>query len=141
VDSVYNLDDDRFNSYGFESNGRPNSNLNSTSGSTALYHHNGSRYGLGLPGRTASGGADSKMNGLHGPKHKRGDIDRECEGLHLFLVLPQANACFGHFFKSIVSLALAWKICRVRFRHCAKTSMVVGTCKRSWRRELLSIAT
>lgn len=47
-----------------------------TTGSTALYHHNGSRYGLGLPSR-AGGPADNKLNGLHGPKHKRGDIDRE----------------------------------------------------------------
>ena len=46
-----------------------------TTGSTALYHHNGTRYGLGL-GRT---NGDAKMNGIHGPKHKRGDIDRECE--------------------------------------------------------------
>lgn len=46
-------------------------------GSTALYHHNGSRYGLGLNSRP--NGVDGKMNGLHGPKHKRGDIDRECE--------------------------------------------------------------
>jgi hypothetical protein len=44
-----------------------------------LYHHNGSRYGLGVGGR--ANGADSKMNGLHGPKHKRGDVDRECEYL------------------------------------------------------------
>lgn len=32
---------------------------------------------MGLPTRGAAS-ADSKMNGLHGPKHKRGDIDREC---------------------------------------------------------------
>ncbi|VDB93348.1 unnamed protein product [Peniophora sp. CBMAI 1063] len=43
-------------------------------GSTALYQHNGTRYGLGL-GRT--NGGDAKINGIHGPKHKRGDIDRE----------------------------------------------------------------
>ncbi|KAF8887767.1 armadillo-type protein [Infundibulicybe gibba] len=85
MDQMYNLnsgmDNARFNTYGFEpsngrtANGTPSSNP--TSGSTALYHHNGSRYGLGLPGRTNPGNADSKMNGLHGPKHKRGDIDRE----------------------------------------------------------------
>lgn len=80
MDSVYGgLDNNHYNSYGFESGGRSNANANSTSGSTALYHHNGSRYGLGLPGRTNSGAADSKMNGLHGPKHKRGDVDRECK--------------------------------------------------------------
>jgi hypothetical protein len=80
VDSVYlnggAIDNNSFNSYGFESNGRASSNGNGTSGSTALYHHNGSRYGLSTAGRT-NGGADSKMNGLHGPKHKRGDVDRE----------------------------------------------------------------
>ena len=41
-------------------------------GSTALYHHNDTRYELGL-GRT---NGDAKMNGIHGPKHKRGD---KCE--------------------------------------------------------------
>ncbi|KAF4584812.1 hypothetical protein EYR38_002043 [Pleurotus pulmonarius] len=39
--------------------------------------HNGSRYGHSAPARPSVGGADSKMGGLHGPKHKRGDIDRE----------------------------------------------------------------
>lgn len=83
-DAQYNLDagygisnsleNGRFNSYGFDSNGRTSSGPGTTSGSTALYHHNGSRYGLGLPGRSPSG-VDSKMNGLHGPKHKRGDMD------------------------------------------------------------------
>ncbi|KAJ7596798.1 ARM repeat-containing protein [Mycena floridula] len=78
VDSVYGLNggmEGGYNSYGFES-GR-NSAISNTSGSTALYHHNGSRYGLGMPGRTPVAATDSKMNGLHGPKHKRGDIDRE----------------------------------------------------------------
>lgn len=63
------LDDRRFNSYG-------NGNGLASTGSTALYHHHGSRYGLGIGGRVAS---DGKMNGLHGPKHRRGDVDRECE--------------------------------------------------------------
>lgn len=73
VDSVYdNLDDEHY-SYGLDSNGRLSSGLNGAAGSTALYHHNGSRYGLGLAGRVTS--ADAKMNGLHGPKHKRGDVD------------------------------------------------------------------
>lgn len=77
VESVYGLNgglDSSYNSYGFDRAG-----ANGTSGSTALYHHNGSRYGLGIPGRTPSDGADGKMNGLHGPKHKRGDMDRECK--------------------------------------------------------------
>ncbi|KAF7967041.1 hypothetical protein HWV62_36004 [Athelia sp. TMB] len=77
TDSVYNLDDNgSYNSYGFETSSRGGSGPNSTSGSTALYHHNGSRYGLGIAARP-NGSADSKMNGLHGPKHKRGDVDRE----------------------------------------------------------------
>ncbi|KAK7032704.1 ARM repeat-containing protein [Favolaschia claudopus] len=80
MDSVYGLnglDGNGYNSYGFESGGRGGANTNGTSGSTALYHHNGSRYGLGLPARANSGAGDGKMNGLHGPKHKRGDMDRE----------------------------------------------------------------
>ncbi|KAJ7651951.1 ARM repeat-containing protein [Mycena polygramma] len=80
MDSVYGLnglDGNGYNSYGFEAGGRSGANPTSTSGSTALYHHNGSRYGLGLPARSTSGAGDGKMNGLHGPKHKRGDMDRE----------------------------------------------------------------
>ncbi|KAI9572581.1 ARM repeat-containing protein [Boletus coccyginus] len=76
VDSVYGLpsqlDDSRYSAYGFDTAGRNGSVVNGGSGSTALYHHNGSRYGLGL-GR--GGAPDGKMNGLHGPKHKRGDMD------------------------------------------------------------------
>lgn len=58
--------------YGLDSDGQLG---NGSAGSTALYHHNGSRYGLGMNGR--ANGADTKMNGLHGPKHKRGDVDRK----------------------------------------------------------------
>lgn len=79
-DNVYGLsggmDNDRFNSYGFEQNGR-GSAVGGT-GSTALYHHNGAKYGFSVNGRPSPVAVDSKMNGLHGPKHKRGDIDREC---------------------------------------------------------------
>ncbi|KAI6153219.1 ARM repeat-containing protein [Pisolithus tinctorius] len=76
VDSVYNLnnqlDGTRYNTYGFDSSTRSGHGVNgAASGSTALYHHNNSRYGPGM-GR---GGPDGKMNGLHGPKHKRGDMD------------------------------------------------------------------
>ncbi|KAF7306452.1 RNA-binding protein [Mycena indigotica] len=77
MDSVYGLnglDGNSYGGYGFD-NGR-SANSNTTSGSTALYHHNGSRYGLGIPSRNGSA-VDGKMNGLHGPKHKRGDMDRE----------------------------------------------------------------
>ncbi|KAJ7758588.1 ARM repeat-containing protein [Mycena olivaceomarginata] len=68
MDSVYGLDGNGYNSYGFEAGGRGGANAGT--GSTALYHHN-SHYGLGLPARTNSG------RRLHGPKHKRGDMDRE----------------------------------------------------------------
>ncbi|KAL5535159.1 hypothetical protein ACEPAF_3253 [Sanghuangporus sanghuang] len=71
VDSIYLNQDNRFNGYGLESNGRLNGS-GTTGGSTALYHHHGSRYGLSMGARI---GSDNKMNGLHGPKHKRGDID------------------------------------------------------------------
>jgi hypothetical protein len=54
------LNDLRLNSY--------DNGLAST-GSTALYHHHGTRYGLGIGGCVASGG---KMNGLHELKHRRG---------------------------------------------------------------------
>ncbi|EIW86350.1 ARM repeat-containing protein [Coniophora puteana RWD-64-598 SS2] len=77
VESVYGLtapleEGRRYSSYGFESNSRISTpNIDGATGSTALYHHNGSRYGLGT-GRLSDNG---KMNGLHGPKHKRGDMD------------------------------------------------------------------
>lgn len=93
MDSVYGLnglDGNGYNSYGFDS-GRSGANPTSTSGSTALYHHNGSRYGLGLPARTNSGAGDGKMNGLHGPKHKRGDMDRECKAQRFFPVVARAD--------------------------------------------------
>lgn len=77
--SDYGLDSARYSPYGFENNGRSGS-VNSGTGSTALYHHHGSRYGLGaVNGGGRPNGVDGKMNGLHGPKHKRGDIDRECK--------------------------------------------------------------
>ncbi|KZT22110.1 ARM repeat-containing protein [Neolentinus lepideus HHB14362 ss-1] len=65
--------DNNYNTYGFDPNGRINTPLNGAPGSTALYNNQGSRYSMG--GRV--NGADAKMNGLHGPKHKRGDVDRE----------------------------------------------------------------
>lgn len=78
VDSIYlnnqSMENGRLNSYSFESNSRLNS-AGGAGGSTALYHHHGSRYGLGMGGRI--NGPDNKVNGLHGPKHKRGDIERE----------------------------------------------------------------
>ncbi|KAG6375119.1 ARM repeat-containing protein [Boletus reticuloceps] len=76
VDSVYGLagqlDGSRYGAYKFDAAGRNGAMANGLSGLTALYHHNGSCYGLGL-GR--GGAPDGKMNGLHGPKHKRGDMD------------------------------------------------------------------
>ncbi|KAJ6451939.1 armadillo-type protein [Mycena sanguinolenta] len=82
MDSIYELNGlhgNVYNSYGFKSGGRAGANSTGTSSSTALYHHNGSRYGLGLPARTNSGAGDGKMNGLHGPKHKRSDMGHECK--------------------------------------------------------------
>ena len=83
-EGVYSLNESsesRYNSYGFEANQRrnPNSGSNPSGGPAVLYHHNGTRYGLGVQARPNGGaGGDSKMNGLHGPKHKRADVDREC---------------------------------------------------------------
>ncbi|KAI0700403.1 ARM repeat-containing protein [Cytidiella melzeri] len=75
-DAVYDLnnglDNGRYNDFGFENGSRMS--VSGTAGSTALYHHNGTKYGLGIGARPTS---DGKMNGLHGPKHKRGDVDRE----------------------------------------------------------------
>ncbi|KAH9005921.1 ARM repeat-containing protein [Lactarius hatsudake] len=59
-------------------------------GSTALYHHHGSRYGLGIGGRVAS---DGKMNGLHGPKHRRGDVDREFNRFAGTLLCKDQHGC------------------------------------------------
>ena len=70
------LDNSSYNSYRFESHGHGNTNPNNSE-STALYHHNGSRYGLGLGGRV--NGADSKMSGFRGPKHKHGNINHKCK--------------------------------------------------------------
>ena len=66
------LDSARYSDYGYDNGSRI---PGGSAGSTALYHHNGTKYGLGANARQS---VDSKMNGLHGPKHKRGDIDREC---------------------------------------------------------------
>ncbi|CAA7271426.1 unnamed protein product [Cyclocybe aegerita] len=76
-DSIYGIgngaESARFNTYGFESTTRAAALGASTPG--GLYpSQSGTRYGLGLSSRAST---DSKMNGLHGPKHKRGDMDRE----------------------------------------------------------------
>ncbi|EKM60704.1 uncharacterized protein PHACADRAFT_246773 [Phanerochaete carnosa HHB-10118-sp] len=67
------LDNSRYSDYDYDSDSRL-PHANGGAGSTALYHHNGTKYGLGINGRQ---NGDGKMNGLHGPKHKRGDVDRE----------------------------------------------------------------
>lgn len=87
------LDNSRYSTYGFDTAGRNGSVVNGGSGSTALYHHNGSRYGLGF-GR--GGAPDGKMNGLHGPKHKRGDMDRKS----LAQPLGQVKTLMSTFFSS-----------------------------------------
>lgn len=71
-DLASQLDGSRYSAYGFDTAGRNGAAANGSGGSAALYHQNGSRYGLGR-----GGAPDGKMNGLHGPKHKRGDMDRE----------------------------------------------------------------
>lgn len=72
------LNSDHLDSYQYDANHANGDQFGANgTGSTALYHHHGSRYGLGLNGRV--GAPDGKMNGLHGPKHKRGEMDRECE--------------------------------------------------------------
>ncbi|KDR85232.1 hypothetical protein GALMADRAFT_233963 [Galerina marginata CBS 339.88] len=86
-DAIYGVnggvDNTHFNTYGFETAARPNANpsngspSNTSAAPGGIYPaQHGSRYGLGLPNRGATG-TDNKMNGLHGPKHKRGDMDRE----------------------------------------------------------------
>ena len=65
-------------------------NLVNGNASAALYSAQSvSRYGLGMPNR--GNPADNKMNGLHGPKHKRGDMDRECEYPILFNTIASFN--------------------------------------------------
>lgn len=55
---------------------------------TGGYNQHG-RYGLGVGGHTNSGRVGGGVNGgIHGPKHKRGDMDRECE----FVQLPQFSS-------------------------------------------------
>ena len=42
-------------------------------------------------------GPDTNMNGLHGPKHKRGDIDRESETLKLNAPHPDKHTLVNRF--------------------------------------------
>ena len=63
--------------------------MNTNLAGPAGFYQNGPRYGLGLPPR-ANSGVDGKMNGLHGPKHKRGDMDRECR---LTISFVDVNDC------------------------------------------------
>ena len=124
------MDNARYNNYGFESGGRgsnPAAAVNTTLAGTAnLYHpQNGTRYGLGLPPRGNSG-VDGKMNGLHGPKHKRGDMDRECMLTHLF---PKTRT--NIFIQSTDLQARVSKIFRERSLPYAKISTDVDTCKKN----------
>lgn len=53
-----------------------------------------------MNGRPAA--PDGKMNGLHGPKHKRGDMDRECKFYHItfyfvFLALTCPRSLVNRF--------------------------------------------
>ena len=100
-----------------------------TTGSTALYHHNGTRYGLGLPVRNG-GPAENKLNGLNGSKNKRGDIDRECKSDLEANVYPFSLAIP----KSTASLELGLKIFKGKYHPCAGTNTVVDIYKRSWKK-------
>ena len=135
VDPVYNINDelgDEQYGYGLDSNVRLNNGIGNSGGSTALYHHNGTRYGLGLPGRVS--GADAKMNGLHGPKHKRGDVDREFQRSTV-RDIPDRT------YQLIVLPAPASKISLVKLPACARISTVAVISRRSWRRGSLNIET
>lgn len=58
-------------------------------GPRGMYHNQGGqggRYGIGAGGRGMA--PDAKMNGFHGSKHKRGDIDRECAFVLLYFNRP-----------------------------------------------------
>jgi len=50
--------------------------VNTNLAGPAGFYQNAPRCGLALPPRAKSG--VDKMNGLHGPKHKRGGMDRAC---------------------------------------------------------------
>jgi hypothetical protein len=111
------LDVNRYSNYG----GYPSGRLSAASGDiNGLYPSNGARYGLGLGGGRL-GGIDNKINGLGGPKHKRGDIDRECKLLladvsqFLFLTLRRLQ--------SIDSQGPVSRICKAIYLHYAKISM------------------
>ena len=52
------------------------------SNSRGMYQQspNSGRYGIMAGGRGL--GSEGKLNGLHGAKHKRGEIDRECKPVY-----------------------------------------------------------
>lgn len=132
MESPYNLggstENSRYNSYDFESNNSANS-TSVNNGSAALYHHNNPRYGVGLPGRGGTSAAvDGKMNGLHGPKHKRGDIDRECQ--YSAFVLIQF-LLFTNRKQSIDLLAPGSKIYKEKSQPCVKINTAVATFRRN----------
>jgi hypothetical protein len=115
------LDDERYG-YGLDANGRLSNGLNGAAGSTALYHHNGSRYGLSLAGRVTS--ADAKMNGLHGPKHKRGDVDRT----YFVRLLITLISCH---IQSTGLLALGLRIYKAKLQAFVRINTVADICRRS----------
>ena len=92
-DSVYGIangvDKTHCNNYGFESGSRGNSSnpvaaVNTNLAGPAGFYQSGLIYGLGLL-PCAKSGADGEMDGLHGPTHKRGDMDQECRLTICFL--------------------------------------------------------
>ncbi|KAJ3540621.1 hypothetical protein NMY22_g4221 [Coprinellus aureogranulatus] len=73
--SVQNGADAGYAAYGYEGP-RANVSLGVAGMPPSNMYTAGQRYGLALAGRGA-GPVDGKMNGLHGSKHKRNDVDRE----------------------------------------------------------------
>lgn len=79
----------RFNAYGFES-ATAHSNVNGGNGGVSnnnnLYPQNSPRYGL-VPPRHSPSAGETKLNGLHGAKHKRGEVDKDCMFMVLFHIV------------------------------------------------------
>jgi hypothetical protein len=107
-------------------------------GSRAMYQQspNTGRYGIMAGGRGL--GPEGKMNGFHGSaKHKRGEIDRECENTLKCQVCLLTDFCL----QIIAMPAVGSRISLARYQPCAKINMVVVSCKRSSKKASKSIET
>lgn len=67
---------------GINGDNRFQSGYNYENGSRGLYGQGnpGGRYGM-MSGGGRGLGPEGKLNGFHGAKHKRGDMDRDCSSL------------------------------------------------------------